>query len=66
MQIFIIFVESPLKSVHSDLLDKLVCKNSPVLCLKLYENEHELQKWLGKSKENENSMLGEGNVAFPM
>ena len=36
MQTFIIFVESPLKSVHSDLLDKLVCKNS-VLCLKLYE-----------------------------
>ena len=50
MQVFVIFVESPLKSVHSDLLDKLVCKNSPVLCLKLYERWAWTTKMTGKEQ----------------
>ena len=50
MQVFVIFVESPSKSVHSDLLDKLVCKNSPVLCLKLYERWAWTTKMTGKEQ----------------
>ena len=61
MQVFVIFVESPSKSVHSDLLDKLVQEFSCSVFKAIWKMSMNYKNDWERANKNENSMLGEWN-----